>query len=132
MTDFFENYESIYGHKTLSYNVHGLLHLAEDCRSFGTINDFTAFKYEDKLHYVKRQVRQFSKPLHCLVYRVDEQDKAQEPVIPKTFPIFSKPHSQEPVTFGTQNLQQFLCVEFAEHKLTTKKRNNVVETDCPY
>nr|CAH0112032.1 unnamed protein product [Daphnia galeata] len=37
---------AIYGEKFLSYNVHNLIHLADDVRHFGNLDSFSAFAFE--------------------------------------------------------------------------------------
>lgn len=44
---FVSNYGKIYGDEYLSYNVHSLLHLADDVQTFGSLENFNCFKYEN-------------------------------------------------------------------------------------
>lgn len=43
---FVENSEDVYSPSFMSYNVHGLLHLIEDVKNFGSVDDFSAFFFE--------------------------------------------------------------------------------------
>lgn len=53
----------------VTYNVHGLLHLAGDCAKFGKLDSFSAFKFESYLGKLKRKLRtksvdiEFAKPV---------------------------------------------------------------------
>jgi hypothetical protein len=39
----------VYGKGMLVHNVHGLIHLADDARIFGALDNFSAFLYENTL-----------------------------------------------------------------------------------
>lgn len=43
----------IYNETFLSYNVHGLLHLVEDVRRFGSVDNFSAFPYENNMTFYR-------------------------------------------------------------------------------
>ncbi|KAG8238355.1 hypothetical protein J437_LFUL017249 [Ladona fulva] len=70
---FVKKYEVIYGRESMTYNVHGLLHLADDCRVHGSLDRFSAFKFESKLYQIKRLVRNQNLPLPQIVRRLHEQ-----------------------------------------------------------
>ena len=52
-----------YGEKFLSYNVHNLVHLADDVRKFGPLDAFSAFPFENHLQSLKHLLRKHDKPL---------------------------------------------------------------------
>jgi len=39
----------LYGPGMMVYNVHGLMHLADDVRVFGALDNFSVFPFENKL-----------------------------------------------------------------------------------
>lgn len=47
---------TIYGPEFVSHNVHCLLHLVEECKKFGTVDNFSAFKYENFLMKIKKML----------------------------------------------------------------------------
>lgn len=53
----------LYGLQYISYNVHGLLHVAADSLAHGPLDDYSAFKYENHLQKLKNLVRS---PYHAL------------------------------------------------------------------
>lgn len=67
----------LYGDKYVTFNVHNLIHLANDVRKHGTLDDFSAFPYENKLQKMKNLLRKSGKPLQQIVRRLDEIDKAK-------------------------------------------------------
>nr|XP_047143035.1 uncharacterized protein LOC124817240 [Hydra vulgaris] len=54
---FVENAMEIYGRGFISYNVHGLIHIAEDVKKFGPLDNFSAFPFENFLGHLKRLMR---------------------------------------------------------------------------
>uniref|UniRef100_A0A1Y1KZS3 Transposase domain-containing protein n=1 Tax=Photinus pyralis TaxID=7054 RepID=A0A1Y1KZS3_PHOPY len=71
---FVSNFGSLYGDHNISYNVHGLLHLADDVEKFGPLDKFSAFKFENKLQELKKLLRKHDKPLQQLVRRIYERN----------------------------------------------------------
>lgn len=53
---FVTNYETIYGEEHLSHNVHNLLHIANDVKTFGCFDNFSCFKYENNMQKIKKNV----------------------------------------------------------------------------
>lgn len=67
----------LYGAKYVTFNVHSLIHLANDVRKHGCLDDFSAFPFENKLQKMKNLLRKSGKPLQQIVRRLDEIDKAK-------------------------------------------------------
>lgn len=72
LEQFVLSFEKIYGRHFVSYNVHNLLHLANDVRKFGTLDTFSAFKYENYMKTVKGLIRKADRPLQQLCNRYAE------------------------------------------------------------
>jgi len=47
----------LYGKHFVVYNVHSLIHLVDDCRKFGSLNNISAFPYENFMRIIKRVIR---------------------------------------------------------------------------
>lgn len=47
----------LYGAKYVTFNVHNLIHLANDVRKHGPLNDLSAFPFENKLQKMKNLLR---------------------------------------------------------------------------
>lgn len=60
-------------HEQVSYNVHSLIHLADDVDKFGALDSFSAFKFENYLQKVKKMVKSSALPLPQIIRRVYEQ-----------------------------------------------------------
>lgn len=63
------------GEDFMSYNVHSLLHLATDYQRLGPIDEFSNFKFENFLRFLKKFVRTPNQPLQQVVRRILESDQ---------------------------------------------------------
>ena len=67
----------IYGPTFTVYNVHSLLHLHEDVEHFRcSLNEISAFPFENYLQTLKKYVRNSSKPLVQVVKRLTEAEES--------------------------------------------------------
>lgn len=67
----------LYGRDTFVYNVHGLVHLADDVRRFGPLDSYSAFPFESFLGQLKRLVRGGKSPLQQVIRRLSERKSAK-------------------------------------------------------
>ncbi len=74
LTYFVAQFKKLFGKVNLSYNVHGLLHLAKDVRKHGHLDQFSAFKFENYLGQLKKIVRSPNLPLQQVHRRLSERD----------------------------------------------------------
>ena len=72
LSHFVRSLSILYGEQNVSYNMHGLLHLVEDVRRFGKLDNFSAFKFENFMQNLKKWMRKGEKPLQQLVRRYTE------------------------------------------------------------
>lgn len=72
LEEFVRHSTQIFGRSFVVYNVHSLLHLVDECRNHGTLESFSAFKYENFLGVIKRYLRSAYKPLQQLIKRDGE------------------------------------------------------------
>nr|XP_049462023.1 uncharacterized protein LOC125906577 [Anopheles coluzzii] len=56
-------YGQIYGEQYLTSNVHNLLHVLDEVRHFGPLPSLSAFRYENKLQFIKKSLRGTNRPL---------------------------------------------------------------------
>ena len=84
---FVRNCSKIYGETFNVYNVHNLLHLHEDVRYFDcSLNELSAFPFENHLQTVKKLVRKAQNPIAQIVkrqYEVARQNIRLECKMPK-------------------------------------------------
>jgi len=73
LVSFVEQASSLYGPGFMVYNVHCLSHLAADGRIFGSLDNISAFPFENHLKQLKSSVRKRSLPLPQIVRRISEK-----------------------------------------------------------
>ena len=71
---FVENAMEIYGRGFISYNVHGLIHIAEDVKKFGSLDNYSAFLFENFLGHLKYLIRKPQLPLQQVIRRISEKN----------------------------------------------------------
>ena len=60
----------IYGDSFTVYNIHNLLHLAEDCQNLhSSLNEISAFKFENYLQVIKKSIRNANNPVAQIAKR---------------------------------------------------------------
>lgn len=65
---------ALYGKEACIYNVHSLIHLADDVENTKlSLNDLSCFPFESFLGYMIRQIRGANRPLEQLVKRLSEK-----------------------------------------------------------
>ena len=61
-----------YGRNMLVYNVHGLVHLADEVRQFGCLDNVSAFPFEHFLQNFKKLIRKPNFALQQIINRLSE------------------------------------------------------------
>lgn len=64
---FVEQFKVLYHRKFVSYNVHGLVHLTADAKHLGSLDNFSAFVFENYLGKLKKLIRNAKEPLKQLI-----------------------------------------------------------------
>ena len=62
LENFVKNGITLYGKTFAVYNVHSLLHMHTDVRSFGSLDICSAFRFENYLHTLKNKVKGCKNP----------------------------------------------------------------------
>ena len=75
LTAFVNHYSQLFGSNSVVYNIHGLVHLVNDIKTFGPLDKFSSFPYENYLNRLKHLVR---KPNHVLQQIVSRLIKNSE------------------------------------------------------
>jgi len=63
------------GIENVSYNVHSLIHLAQDVQSFGHLDGYSAFRFENFMQIMKKLVRKSSFPIQQIRNRLKEKEQ---------------------------------------------------------
>jgi len=73
------NCDILYGETFLVYNIHSLLHLADDARHFKTnLDNVSAFPFENYLKTLKRLVRSASNPIAQIAKRIENMKQQMQ------------------------------------------------------
>lgn len=115
---FVSHYGELYDDKYISYNVHNLLHLANDVQSFGSLDNISCFKYENYMQQIKRKLHKCGKPLQELSNRVSEELQ---------LPIKQCNIMQYPIAIYKKN--KICYLQFKTFKISIKKFDNCVLLD---
>lgn len=67
-------FPSIYGKHKVSYNIHGLLHIAQCVSQFGPVDSFSAYRFENHMQKIKKMIRKPSQLLQQLANRCSENE----------------------------------------------------------
>lgn len=75
LENFVEGFAILYGRHNISHNVHGLYHLSDDVKNHGTLNDFSAFPFENFMQKIKSYLRKPNLPLQQIYRRFLEGER---------------------------------------------------------
>lgn len=117
----------LYGKESLVYNVHNLLHLAADVKNLGVLDNFSAFKFENKLGQLKKLVRKPQQPIQQVLKRLNEQasfcfEKATQ--IPGL--IVKNEHTRGPLLPSFRGARQYKQLQFDELALSIRAGDNCI------
>ncbi|KYN02500.1 hypothetical protein ALC62_06675 [Cyphomyrmex costatus] len=71
---FIKTFIQLYGVQNISHNVGSLVHIVKDVEKFGPLDNFSAFKFENFMQTLKKDLRKAEKPLQQVVRRYIERD----------------------------------------------------------
>lgn len=99
-----EHVAVIYGQECLTYNMHSLIHLAQDVKRFGSLDNVCSFPFENFLSQLKKLVRKPNQPLQQVVRRLGEMKLAVSKCMSSSNCnelSFHKQHADGPLVTGT-------------------------------
>ncbi|XP_071579761.1 uncharacterized protein [Temnothorax nylanderi] len=64
--------KTLYGEENLIYNVHNLIHLSNDVLTYGSLDTFSAFSFENYMQKLKKMIRKSQSPLQQIHRRISE------------------------------------------------------------
>jgi len=69
---FVRTFDEMYDRQHISHNIHGLLHIVDDYRTHGPLDNCSAFPFENYMKALKSRIRKHDKPLEQLINRYNE------------------------------------------------------------
>lgn len=127
---FVASFAALYGQNQLVYNVHALIHLADDARIYGALDIISAFKFESYLGRLKKLVRRPHQPCVQIVRRLLEghcQDSDFEST--NANGRFKKPHMEGPLPVTHIHCLQFKLYYDGSHYMSVSDGDNCFEID---
>lgn len=100
LNEFVKDFSSIYGKEYISQNVHNLLHICADVKLFGSLDNFSSFRFENYLFSIKKMIRKGEKPLQQIARRYAEKESIAEKNVSssQTEVQLKEPHFNGPLT----------------------------------
>jgi hypothetical protein len=71
---FVSDFKLHYPINKITYNIHSLLHIAEDVKRFGPLDNFSAFDFENNMQYIRSMVSRYDQPLPQISKRKGERE----------------------------------------------------------
>lgn len=115
---------NLYGSTFNTYNIYGLLHLANDVRCLGNLDTFSAFPYENNMSTFRKYCRKPGLPLPQFFNRLTEM---QLHGMSNDSDIQSRDSSSITVSMphnDDTSCSQYRCIQFNEISLSTDVRDN--------
>lgn len=123
---FVKTFTILYGKENVSHNVHNLLHLTEDVQTFGSIEKFSPFPYENHMMFIKKLVRKGDKPLQQIVNRISElTNRCLNETEVNIYPKLKSEHSRGPVIENSSlDIKQYEKIHFKTFLLSLDEADN--------
>lgn len=121
---FVTHFCQIYGEESAVYNVHGLVHLSEESKNYGSLDNISSFPFENFLYKLKRLVRKPSFILPQVIRRLSEQTNIQKEKY--VYPIFRKEHRHGPVPDELIAGTQYQVLKTKDFVLKLNKKDSCV------
>ncbi|KAJ8677097.1 hypothetical protein QAD02_012884 [Eretmocerus hayati] len=122
LRSFVRDFKTLYGEQYLVYNIHNLIHLAQEALRNGPLDDFSAFPFENFMRILKSYLRKPESPLQqihlCLTQQANFIEKEQI----KIFPIES---GRVMCDLPLGCYDGFTKIKFQGYELSTSPPNNV-------
>ena len=121
----------LYGKEILVYNVHNLVHLADEVKRLGCLEDFSCFVFENKLGQLKKLIRKPQYPLQQILRRLSEchsfdTNIAATSASNSVDTQVKSEHWSGPVTPGFLNARQFKRVKTNKYDFDLSAGNNCI------
>lgn len=124
LKEFIVSFGLIYGKESISHNIHGLIHVADDVRRFGSLDNYSAFVFENHLQKMKNLIKKGDKPLQQLNNRYRERFAFLTEIREeKRYPILKGSHSEGPTVTSYDGVQ-FRKAIFEKFSVERKFPNN--------
>ncbi|KAM0727248.1 hypothetical protein ACS0PU_006580 [Formica fusca] len=108
-------YKELYGIRYISYNVHNLIHLANEVIRFGCLDNFSCFKFENYIKNIKSKIQNSPKPLEQVSNRIHEEN---------SLPVIKEHKKICPNVIRSKKSSEILKVEYDKFVLSSNSNDN--------
>lgn len=119
--DYIEGCINLYGEYSISSNVHNLTHLVNDVKQCGSLQDISAYQFENLLQTIKLKIKQKNMPLEQVTRRLIELSQNHNTMIR---PTEEKKHAQVKYPYSLNGNQVFKEVAFSNFVLSNRKHSD--------
>ena len=128
LREFVKQAAQSFGREFVVYNVHSLIHLAEECHNRGTLDSFSAFSYESFLGVIKSHLRSTHRPLQQLANKdIETQGALINPYPSKNSNVVTLKKPFDGYNLSLEG-QQYAIVITKDFTLSTNKANRYFKT----
>lgn len=121
---FVEHFGQLYGRDEIVFSVHQLIHLADEYKQFGPLDNVLGFPFENYRGQIKHLLRKPQQPLQQVVKRLSEKPRVELP-LPTDQPVLQNIHTDGPLP---QHVAlQYTKVSSSRFTLSTKQGDNCIE-----
>jgi len=120
----------LYGKNQLVYNVHSLIHLADDAKQHGALDHVSSFPFESYLGRLKKLVHRPKQPCIQIVRRIFEGHcQPTNAVVDNCQVHFKKPHMEGPLPLPYVHCLQYKIYQDSKLSLSTIQGDNCCEIE---
>lgn len=125
---FVQHFSDLYGANMVSYNIHNLIHLGDDARNHGPLDDISAFPFENFMNGLLKKVRKPSKPLEQVIRRFAEitRNVKQKACKNPAHLEVGKPHKSAYIPQNVPFCKQFKVLHMENFIINLNPRNNCI------
>lgn len=127
LISFVRHFGELYGTNEIVFNIHQVIHLADEYKLFGPLDNVSGFPFENYLGQIKGLLRKPHLPLQQVVKRISEIPCVQMPVLFKDC-ILHGPHFDGPLPPLFSLAEQYRKVTTYKYALSTDEGNNCIQT----
>lgn len=122
---FVNNFGELYGKEEVVFTIHQVIHLADEYRLFGALDNVSSFPFENFLGKMKKMLRKPHQPLQQVVKRLSEAPVSLiKP--PTEQPVLFELHQEGPLPPQLSLSQQYRKVITKDFCLSTKQGDNCI------
>ena len=124
---FVSEFSDHYGRNQLVYNVHNLVHLADDVQRHGTLDSFSAFSFESFLGKLKKMLRKAQSPLPQVIRRLSERKyKGEKKEQSGSLPPWNE-HNNGPLPYEFEGCSQYSDITWKSLHFSVRDSDNCVQ-----